>query len=134
MPFGEWFHPLTGGRNSHDRFSHFFQGVIPAIIARELLRRTSTLEPGAGLGMVCVWGAVAFSAVFELIEMSAARTFGDGAAAYLGSQGDVWDAQKDILAALLGSSTVILLWSGRHERELRAMGVVDRGGLRSPSR
>jgi len=132
VPIGEWCREFTGGRNCYDRFGHFLQGVIPAIIARELLRRTTPLRPGAWLGVICIWGAVAFSACFELIEMAAALTFGDGASAYLGSQGDIWDAQKDILMALLGSTTAIVLLSRRHERELQPL--LQHSGSRASSR
>ena len=127
VPVGDWCREWTGGRNCYDRFGHFFQGVIPAVLARELLRRTSPMQPGRWLGVVCIWGAVWFSATFELIEMTAALVWGNGADAFLGTQGDVWDAQKDILAAFLGSSAAILLLSGRHERQLRAMRLVPSG-------
>ncbi len=124
VPIGEWAQSWTASeRNNYDRFGHYVQGFVPAIIARELLRRMTPMRPGRSLALLCIACAVAFSACFELIEWLAAVSFGHDADAYLGSQGDRWDAQWDMLCALLGAMCSVMLLSTRHERALDALSV-----------
>jgi len=105
VPIGNWARDTFDlSRNHFDRFGHFFQGVIPAMLARELMLRTSGLTRGKWLFVTCTSIALAISALYELFEWRYAVTFGGEAAAdFLGSQGDVWDAQKDMWMALLGA-------------------------------
>lgn len=122
VPLGEWVQQLTGSaRNNYDRLGHVMQGFVPAILARELLRRMTPLEPGRGLALLCIASAVAFSACFELIEWGASISLGHGADSYLGSQGDRWDAQWDMLCALAGATASMILLSSAHERAIVAL-------------
>lgn len=107
-------------RNHYDRVGHFVQGFVPAILARELLLRTSPLRPGKWLFTIVVCGCLAFSAFYELIEWQAAVALGSGADAFLGTQGDPWDTQKDMALALLGSILAQLLLARVHDRQLLA--------------
>ena len=119
VPLGEWIQAWTGSsRNNFDRFGHFLQGFVPALLARELLRRSTPLRPDRWLGLLCVACALAFSALFEMIEWGASVALGASADAYLGSQGDRWDAQWDMFCALVGASLSIALLSGWHEAQL----------------
>jgi putative membrane protein len=61
---------------------------------------------------------MAISACYELIEWAAAVSLGQGADEFLGTQGDVWDTQSDMLMALIGASTAIALLSRWHDRQL----------------
>lgn len=109
-------------RNHFDRFGHFFQGVIPAIVGRELLLRCTPLRPGKALFWICVSIALALSATYELVEwISAITTAPEQGTAFLGSQGDEWDAQKDMLMATLGSLAVQLLLGRAHDRQIAAL-------------
>lgn len=109
-------------RNHFDRFGHFFQGVIPAILAREFLVRLTPLRPGKALFWLSVSVAVAVSAMYELVEwVSALGTPPEQGLAFLGSQGDVWDAQKDMLMATLGAISVQLLFARVHDRQIAAL-------------
>ena len=109
-------------RNHFDRFGHFFQGVIPAIVARELLIRCTPLRPGKALFWICCSIALAISAMYELVEwVSALKAPPEQGLAFLGSQGDVWDAQKDMLMALLGSITMQALFGRAHDRQIAAL-------------
>jgi putative membrane protein len=122
VPLGEWVQDaLDLSRNHYDRMGHFFQGVIPAMVARELLVRTSPLRPGAWLFVVCTAIALAISALYELIEWLAAVVAGGGAVEFLGTQGDPWDAQADMLCALCGALLSQLLLSRLHDRQLAAL-------------
>src|SRR5690554_2454675 len=110
VPIGDWARDAFGwSRNHYDRFGHFFQGVIPAMFARELLLRTSPLKRGKWLFFTCVSMALAISAAYELFEWQyAVMTGGEQAENLLGSQGDIWDAQKDMGLALLGGALALL--------------------------
>ena len=114
----EWF---DLARNDYDRLGHFVQGFVPALIARELLRRTSPLQPGRWITILCIASALAFSAIFEMIEWGSSVALGASADAFLGSQGDPWDAQWDMLCALIGAMCSMATLSRLHERELRRM-------------
>ncbi|WEN42248.1 Inner membrane protein YjdF [Thauera sp. GDN1] len=105
-------------RNPYDRFGHFFQGVTPAILGRELLLRTSPLRPGKWLFALLSLSCLGISALYELIEWASAVFWGGGAVEFLGTQGDPWDAQADMLMALLGAMLVQLLLAGTHDRQL----------------
>ena len=61
---------------------------------------------------------MAFTALFEILEFGAAKAFGDGANAYLGSQGDIWDAQWDMVMCCLGCVVNISLFARRHEASI----------------
>jgi putative membrane protein len=123
VPAGDWAREALGlSRNHYDRVGHLMQGFVPAILARELLRRTSPLGPGGWLPVLCVACALAFSALFEMLEWGASVSLGHAADAFLGSQGDPWDAQWDMLCCLVGAMASIVVFSGitdLHERQLR---------------
>ena len=111
-------------RNHFDRFGHFFQGVIPAIVAREMLIRCTPIKPGKALFWICTSIALAISAMYELVEwQSAIWTNPEQGIAFLGSQGDIWDAQKDMTMALIGSILAQLAFSRVHDRQIAALSV-----------
>ena len=121
-PPGEWVRDLFDlSRNHYDRLGHFMQGFVPAVAAREILLRRSPLQPGKLLGFLAVCICLAFSAFYELLEWWSAVALGEGADAFLGTQGDVWDTQWDIFMALVGATSATLL--GRlHDRSIVALG------------
>lgn len=121
VPLGDWMQAWFGfERNHYDRIGHFAQGFVPAMIAREVLRRSVPMQPGGMLGFVCVACAMFVSSVYEIIEMIAGRVSAEGAAAFLGTQGDVWDTQMDMTLALMGATAAMLLLSRAHDRALAA--------------
>jgi len=105
-------------RNPYDRLGHFAQGFVPAILAREVLLRTSPLRPGKWLFVLVVSVCLAFSAVYELLEWWTALAAGEAAEAFLGTQGDVWDTQWDMFLALVGACAAQLGLSRAHDRQL----------------
>lgn len=124
VPVGFWFQDLFDlSRNHYDRLGHLAQGFVPAILARELLLRTSPLKRGKWLFFLVVCVCLAFSAFYELIEWWTALIGGGSADDFLGSQGDIWDAQWDMFLALIGAITSQLLLSGWHDRALARLGV-----------
>lgn len=104
--FSEWF---GWGRNNYDKVGHFVQGITPFLITKEILVRKQILVRGKLLNFLCIAVALAFSACYELIEFIAAVMLGSGAEEFLGTQGDVWDTQKDMLCALLGAISIATL-------------------------
>ena len=122
VPLGNWVRDALGlARNHYDRLGHFAQGFVPAILAREVLWRRSPLRGSRWLPFVVVSICLAFSACYEFIEWWTAVATGEGATAFLGTQGDPWDTQWDMFLALVGAVSALLVLSGVHERQLRRL-------------
>ena len=115
----EWFELA---RNPYDRIGHFAQGFVPAILAREILLRTSPLRRGKWLNFLVVCVCLAISASYELFEWAAAVVLGQGADEFLGTQGDPWDTQSDMGMALIGAIAAVALLSRWHDRQLAVLG------------
>jgi putative membrane protein len=121
-PFGDWLRDLFGfARNHYDRIGHLMQGFGPAIIARELLLRTSPLRPGKWLFTLVTLSILGVSACYEFTEWWAALAGGDAAGAFLGTQGDVWDTQWDMFLAGCGAIAAQLLLGRMHDRQILAL-------------
>ena len=130
VPLGEWAKEAFGSaRNHYDRLGHLVQGFVPAILAREILLRKSPLSPGGWLRLFVTSVCLAFSALYELIEWAAALLSAEASAAFLGTQGDVWDTQWDMFLAGCGAIAAQLLLSPLHDRQLA---VVAPGTARKP--
>ncbi|MCB9898201.1 MAG: DUF2238 domain-containing protein [Planctomycetes bacterium] len=123
VPFGDWLRDVLGlARNPYDRIGHFAQGFVPAVLARELLLRTSPLRRGGWLVTLVLAVCLAISALYELVEWAAALVFGGGAEAFLGTQGDEWDTQWDMFLCGVGASCALLLLARVHDRALARLG------------
>ncbi len=115
-----WFDNLFGSeRNNYDKVGHFFQGFVPALLAREILLRKNVVNGKGWLNVFVVSICLAFSAFYELIEWRVAVLSGENAEAFLGTQGYVWDTQSDMGIALLGAICSILLLSKVHDKQLK---------------
>lgn len=124
VPLGYWMEEWFGfTRNHYDRIGHFAQGFIPAIIARELLIRHRVVNPAKSgwLALVIVLSCLGVSAIYELIEWAAAVWTGTAADAFLGTQGDVWDSQKDMFTAGIGAITALAVLGRLHDSALSAV-------------
>ena len=122
VPLGFWVQDLFDWqRNHYDRLGHLAQGFVPAILAREILLRTSPLRPGKWLFTIVVSICLAFSAFYELLEWGAAVIGGAASDDFLGTQGDVWDTQWDMFIALIGAIAAQLLLWRLHDRQLEAL-------------
>jgi putative membrane protein len=123
MPLFNWLRDgLHLSRNHYDRVGHLAQGFVPAIVAREILRRTTPLRPGKMLFFLVVSICLAASAFYEFIEWWVALATGDAAEKFLGTQGDVWDTQWDMFMCFLGAILSQLLLAKIHDRELHHPG------------
>lgn len=119
VPFFEWLKDAFDlGRNNYDKVGHFAQGFVPAIVAREVLVRKTTLRPGAWLFFIVISICLAISAFYELIEWWVALASRTAAEAFLGTQGYEWDTQSDMAYALAGAVLGYLLLGKAHDRAL----------------
>jgi len=122
VPLGDWVMEWTGGsRNNYDKLGHFAQGFVPAIIAREILVRHRVVLRRGWLAFLVVCVCLAISAFYELVEWWVALLSGEGAEAFLGTQGYVWDTQSDMFLALTGAVVALLLLSRPHDRQMKAL-------------
>lgn len=119
-PLGNWARDTFGlARNHYDRVGHLALGFFPAFVAREILLRTSPLERGKWLYFIVCSICLAIGAFWELLEWWATLVMApDVGQAFLGSQGDVWDAQWDMFLALIGAMLAQSLLSAAHDRSL----------------
>ena len=119
VPLFEWLRdPMGWERNHYDRFAHFAVGFLLAVPFRELILRFARTTSGAASVLAAV-SVMALACFYEITEwwIAAAASPGIGAA-YLGSQGDIWDAQKDMLLDSIGGIVSMVLLSGLHNRQL----------------
>lgn len=119
VPLGSWLQEAFSlQRNPYDRIGHFMQGFVPAMIAREILYRTTPLRGAKMVAFLCLAVALAISAVYELIEWGAALALGQGAEEFLGTQGDPWDTQSDMFMAMMGAVVALAALSRLHDRRM----------------
>ncbi len=105
-------------RNPYDKIGHFFQGFVPALVAREILVRGAYVNGRRMLNFLITCVVLAISAFYELIEWWVALLAGQGADEFLGTQGYVWDTQSDMLLALIGAIVALAFFSSWHDRQL----------------
>ncbi|MDY6881408.1 MAG: DUF2238 domain-containing protein [Thermodesulfobacteriota bacterium] len=119
-PLGNWAQEAFDlSRNHYDRVGHLALGVFPAFIIRELLLRTTPLKQGGWLFFIIISIVMAVAAFWEILEWWISLVVApDIGMAFLGSQGDIWDAQWDIFLALVGAMTALPLLSWLHDRSM----------------
>lgn len=108
VPFGFWLKDVFAlSRNPFDRLAHFAYGVLLVYPLRELLVRLAGVR-GAWASFLAVSGILAQSGFFEIAEAVVATIVSpELGSTYLGTQGDEWDAQKDMTASLAGALLTI---------------------------
>lgn len=122
VPLFDWLRDwLHMQRNSFDGVGHFAQGFVPALAARELLLRTSPLNAGKWMNTLIIASCLGISAVYEIVEWIAAVLLGSDAEAFLGTQGDAWDTQKDMALAGIGAACALLVLPKIHDSMLRRL-------------
>jgi len=120
VPLGHCLQELFAlDRNPYDKIGHFIQGVVPALLAREIFVRGRHVRGRRMLAFLAVCVALAVSATYEFIEWGVALLLGQGADEFLGTQGDPWDTQSDMFFALVGALTALACFSRLHDRQLR---------------
>jgi putative membrane protein len=111
VPIGFWVSDLLHlSRNHFDRLGHLLQGFVPALVVREVLIQKKVVNKKTWIFFITVSFCMAFSMVYEFIEWWSALILGQGADAFLGSQGDVWDTQWDMFLATIGAIAAQLIY------------------------
>ena len=124
VPMGAWFAEwLHLSRNHYDRLGHFAQGLVPAMIAREILIRLRVVSSPAWRNVFVLSLCLAISAAYELFEWSTAIVLGQQSDSFLGTQGDPWDTQADMFCALIGAVFAIVFLARWHDAQLRRLAV-----------
>lgn len=119
-PLGNWAMEAFGwSRNHYDRVGHVALGVFPAFIAREVYLRATPMRRGGWTYFTVTSVILGIAAFWELLEwwvtLIVASDVGQD---FLGSQGDVWDAQWDMFLAWAGAMVVLPLLGGLHDRSI----------------
>lgn len=119
-PLGNWARATWHlARNPYDRVGHFALGFFPAFLIREVLLRQTKLERGGWLTFLVVAVALAIGAFWEFLEWWTVLLVNPSAGqAFLGTQGDPWDAHWDMLLAQIGAMVAMFFFSRAHDRAL----------------
>lgn len=119
-PLGNWAkETFELSRNHYDRVGHVALGFFPAFVVREVLLRQTPLRRGGWLYFLVVSVALAIGAFWELVEWwTTLLVASDVGEAFLGSQGDIWDAQWDMFLAMVGAMVALPLFGKAHDRSM----------------
>ena len=120
VPFGFWLRDLLGlSRNHYDRLIHFAFGLLIVYPLREILTRSAGARDAWAMALATA-GILALGSFFEIVEAVVAQIVSpELGAAYLGTQGDAWDAQKDMALAFVGALLMTAITIGRRPRTPR---------------
>ena len=122
VPLGFWLEGLFSlSRNNYDRIGHFFQGLVPALLARELLLRRGYVSNRRMASFLAICFAMAVSAWYELIEWAAAVVLGQKADDFLGTQGDPWDTQWDMFMCFVGAVVAMTGLTREQDRQIERL-------------
>lgn len=110
-------------RNNYDKVGHFAQGLIPALIIRELFIRKKVINNKSFFNFIIVSICLAISAAYEWIEWGVSISTGDKGDSFLGTQGDIWDTQSDMLFATIGACIGLLLFSKIQDKQLEKFSI-----------
>jgi putative membrane protein len=120
VPLFNWIRDvLDQSRNNFDKIGHLAQGLIPALLAREIMLRTAVTSKRGWASFLSVSIAMLISALYELLEWMVAVLTGTSADAFLGTQGYIWDTQSDMLFCLIGSLAGVILFSSFQDKTLK---------------
>ena len=123
VPLGFWVQDLFAlGRNNYDRLGHFFQGLVPALLMREILLRLGYVTNRRMAAFLAICVAMAISAWYEFIEWAAAVILGQKADDFLGTQGDPWDTQWDMFMCFIGAVVAMVGLTREQDRQIEGMG------------
>ena len=122
VPAFDWVREvLHQTRNNYDKIGHFAQGFVPAMIIRELFVRSQVIQKKTWLPVLVVCVCTTISVLYELLEWLVSVTSGSSGDSFLGTQGDVWDTQSDMLFAMIGATCMVLFLSKLQDRQIQKM-------------
>jgi putative membrane protein len=122
VPLFDWIkETFEQSRNNYDKVGHFAQGFVPAMIVRELFIRKNVVANKSFFNFIIVAICLAISAAYEWIEWAVSLSTGEGGDSFLGTQGDVWDTQSDMLFATVGAIFMLILFSKSQTKAIQEL-------------
>jgi putative membrane protein len=122
VPFFNWLRDVgLFSRNNYDKVGHFMQGFVPVLVAREVLIRETPLTSTTWINFLSLCVAQAASSVYELFEWLISVLSGSAGDAFLGTQGDVWDTQSDMLFCFIGALTALFIMGAIHDKAIEKL-------------
>ncbi|MBW4889390.1 DUF2238 domain-containing protein [Mucilaginibacter sp. HMF5004] len=119
VPLFDWIREvLHQSRNNYDKVGHFFQGFVPAMITRELFIRSDVFNKKGWIPFLTVCVCCTISMFYEFIEWFVSVTSGSSGDSFLGTQGDIWDTQSDMLSATIGAVCMVLLLGKLQDKQI----------------
>jgi putative membrane protein len=122
-PLGNWAKEAFDlSRNHYDRIGHLALGFFPVFIIKEVLLRVTPLRRDGWFYFIILSIVLAIAVFYEFIEWWSTYIFAsEVGAAFLGSQGDVWDAQWDMFLGFAGAVLGLLLLNKVHDSSVAAL-------------
>lgn len=111
----EYFHQ---SRNNYDKLGHLAQGLVPAMINREIFIKKNIIGNKSYFNFIIISICIAISAAYEWIEWWVSIALNDKGDAFLGTQGYLWDTQSDMLCAAIGAILGLALLSKKQDKEI----------------
>lgn len=105
-------------RNYFDRLGHFFQGFAPVIAMREIFLRNGYMKKSKFFILTLILFVLGISGLWELLEFVGSEVAGKTEAYVLSMQGDIWDAQQDMLTCMIASILSLLMFSKYQDKQI----------------
>lgn len=122
VPLFDWIRDAFGqSRNNYDKVGHLAQGLVPALITREIFIRKQVVNKKGWLAFIIVSICMAISVTYEFIEWFVSILSGESGDSFLGTQGYIWDTQSDMLYATIGAILGLLVLSKYHDKQLNSI-------------
>jgi putative membrane protein len=119
VPLFDWVKEIFHqARNNYDKVGHFTQGFVPALIARELFIRKNVIQKRSWLAVLTVCVCTTISVLYEFIEWFVSVASGSSGDSFLGTQGDIWDTQSDMLFAMIGAICMVVFFAKLQDKQI----------------
>jgi len=119
VPLFDWIRDtFHQSRNNYDKVGHLAQGLVPALIIREIFIRNRVINKKGWQGFIIVSICMAISVTYEFFEWFVSILTGESGDSFLGTQGYIWDTQSDMLFATIGAISGLLIFSKLHDKQL----------------
>jgi putative membrane protein len=112
VPLFDWIKEVFHqSRNNYDKLGHFAQGFVPAFVAREIFVRQQIIQKKGWLAFLTVCVCMSISVSYEFLEWIVSILSGTAGDSFLGTQGDIWDTQSDMLFATIGAICMVVFFA-----------------------
>ncbi len=108
-------------RNNYDKLGHFTQGFVPAMITREIFIRLDVFKKKGWIPFLTIAVCGLISLLYELLEWLVSVSSGSSGDSFLGTQGDVWDTQSDMLFAVIGATCMVIFIARLQDKAIKKM-------------